>query len=420
MTSTRVPGRAGPFSARVAVGVSPAVIVTMCTGMIAGMIAGIMAAAPAAAQDVRGARVGVFLLKPSIDVEERYDSNIFETNTGETDSFITTVEPRINATTDLSRHRLSFDGGVQGEFFHQSSDDDNFTYDGRLDGTLDITRRLRFRAGGGYRRVVEQRGSDEVDFAIGGPIKSDIFFADARFQYLPGDFRIEPFVSFNRRDYMDRDGIDQDERDRNVSAAGLELGYQLRTGLELFVRGTYFDIDYDDALNNAGFDRDSDGYEVFGGVNLKLSRLLTGSLGAGFSHASFDDPQFQSTDDFTVRGGLFWNPRRGINVSFTASREVEQTNVAGASDKVSTDASLGVRYEILRVLDGIARVGFTERDFNGINRTDTGYFGQVGLEWRATRRATLRASYRYYEETSTNQVQEYDKHLVTVGVAYGF
>lgn len=391
--------------------------------MLAGGLAPVSGAM--AQDDLRGPRVGPFFLKPSLTLNESYDSNIFESDANKKGSAITTISPRLLAETDFSRHRIALESGLGLQFFHNSTDDNAYTGFTKGEGVLDITRRLRFKTSAGYQRRAEQRGSDEIEgeAALKGPVYRNIYDVEARLQYLPGDFRVEPFAGFTRLDYVSRNGVDQDHRDADIMKVGVELGYKLRTGLELFVRGLFFDVDYDELTTLRGggtADRDNKGYEVFGGVNLKLSRLLTGSAGFGFVSNDFDDPFYEDTTDFTMRGGLFWNPRRKITLSLLGNREVEQTNVPGASDKTSTDLSLGLRYEIVRGVDGIATAGYSQRKFNGLDRTDDGYFGAIGVEWAATRRTTVSATYRYHDENSDRADREYEKHLVSVGVRYGF
>lgn len=376
----------------------------------------------ARSDDVQGIRAGAFVIRPVLQGSGSYDSNIFEESDSETDSFITTIEPSLSVESDFSRHRVRFNTGLKAEFFLDSSDDDNVTFNASTDGTLDITRRLRFQAGAGYRRIAEQRGTDEIDeFALlEGPVFSNVFDAQMRLQYLPGDFRIEPFASARYLDFESRDTVEQDDRDRLVYQAGLELGYRGVSGFDVFVRGRYFVVDFDDPVDSQGIDRDNDGYEAFAGVNLSLSRLLTGSVGAGVTFNQFDAPELDDTTDLTVAAALNWSPRRRINIRLAASRTVEQTNVEGASDKTQTDASLGARYEILRNLEGSALIGLSRSRFNELDRTDTGLFGQVALDWEVTRRTTARLSYRYFDESSDDDAQEFDKHLVSLGVRYGF
>lgn len=378
------------------------------------------------AQDNRaqGIRAGSFIFTPVLRISEGYDSNIFEDNFDPTGSFITTVRPSLGLESDFSRHRLEANIGFGQEFFHQSSDDNAYTAFVNTEAIFDVTRRLRVQGAIGYRRAVEQRGSDEIGTAIAGPVYSDRYDSELRVQYLPGDFRIEPFVAAAMRDFIDRGEIvDQDDRDRRTIEGGLELGYRLAPGYEAFLRASYFDTDFQQAVDSAGDNRDSAGVKTLAGVQLKLSRLITGRVGLGFTFASFDDPTFQSTTDFTADIGLTWTPRRRWRLSLNASRDVEPTNVAGASDKVETAVALSARYEIIRNLGGFLRTGLNRSEFNasanGTDRTDTGYFAGFGVDWAVTRRASLRWAYNFQREISTEPGEGFNKHTATIGARYG-
>ena len=392
------------------------------TCLLAGL-PGVLMAANAHAQSDRatGIRAGAFIFEPVLGISESYDSNIFEQPTGATGSFITTVNPRISVTSDFSRHRVAVGLGFRQDFFHQSSDDNAFTYFADAEGVIDVTRDLRILLEGGFRREAERRGSDEVGVAVLGPVYSNVPEGRLAVQYLVSDFRVEPFVGVRQRDYIDRGlVVDQDVRDRFGIRAGLELGYRVAPGYEAFVRANYFDIDYDLPVDGTGINRDFNGVETLAGVKLKLSRLIVGSVGAGFVHSTFEDPTLSDTTDFTVQAGLDWTPRRRWTVSLFAERGVEPTNVAGASDKVETDVTLTARYEIIRDVRGFVRGGVDITEFNQLGRTDTGYFAGFGVDWAITRQASLGFSYNFFDENSTTPVNEFTKHTVRLGARYAF
>lgn len=395
-------------------------LVTGTCGLLLLMANGLGTVAHAQGDRAQGIRAGSLIFKPVLELSEGYDSNIFEDTRGGTGSFITTLRPSLSVESDFSRHRIGASVGMRFDTFHQSTDDNTHTAFARTNGVLDITRRLRVRATAGYDRQAGQRGSDDVGTNIAGPVYSDRYRAGLRVQYLPGDFRVEPFVNAEVRDFMDRGQVvDQDDRDRARMEGGLEVGYRLAPGYEAFVRGSYFDVNFLDAVDSAGIDRDSSGVNVLAGVNLKLSRLLNGSAGVGFVFSSFDDPAFQNTTDFTARVGLDWTPRRRWRLSLNGNRELSQTNVAGASDSIQTNLTLAARYEIMRILNGFARVGFNRDEFSGAGRTDTGFLLGTGLDWAVTRQASLRLAYNYRQEVSTDPTAEFSKHVVTVGARYG-
>lgn len=368
-----------------------------------------------------GIRAGSFIFKPSLGLAETFDSNFFNEPDDVTSTLITTIEPQISVESDFSRHRLRARARLTEKIVHQSTDDTTNTFAVGTDGVIDVTRRLRISLGSGVQRRAEGRGDDEAENGLDGPVYSDRYRSRLSVQYEAGDFRIEPFANVALRDFINRGQlVNQDDRDRLVVQGGLEVGYRVARGYEAFVRGTYFNVDFRNAVDDNGVNRDSQGVETLVGVRLKLSRLITGTAGAGFVISQFDDPQFSNTTDFLVQLGLDWTPTRRLGFSLNARRELEQTNVAGAADKIQTDASASARYEILRNLNGSVRIGLDRTEFNGIDRTDTGLFGGIGIDWQVMRRVSLNLSYIYAQEFSTDANEEFTKHQVTLGTRYGF
>lgn len=386
--------------------------------------------APAFAQDRddgRGVRAGAFIISPEIGLKQSYDSNIFAEESGATDSFITTLDPSVSIVSDFSRHRVAVRTYVSQDFFLNSSDDNQTLFGASAQGVLDVTRRLRVVADARFDRESERRGSDEVDplnpatVNLPGPVLSNNYAFGLKTEYDFSDFRLTPFVGFERENFRDSGTvINQDDRDRRIYRAGAELSYTVATGYDAFIRSNYFNTDFDAAVDDDdGLNRDSQGVETTAGVRLRLSRLLTGSLGAGFTVNRFESQFRDDTVDFTVRAGLGWTPTRRIALNFDAVREVTPTNIPGASDRTDTDVFLGGRYEILRTLDGFATLGMERQSFNGIDRTDTALFGRFGLDWELTRQISLEASYGYTQEFSDIPTEEFSKHVVTVGARYG-
>jgi|GEM_PF-4978773 len=368
-----------------------------------------------------GIRAGSFIIRPSLALSERFDSNFFTEPDDETATLITTIEPRVTVTSDFSRHRIRARARVTEEIVHRSPDDSENTFAFGVDGVIDVTRQLRISLGSGVQRFAEGRGDDEADGGLNGPVYSDRYRNTLTVQYLAGDFRIEPFATVALQDFIDRGQlVNQDDRDRLSVQGGLELGYRVARGYEAFVRASYFNVDFNDAVDDFGVNRDSQGIETLAGLELKLSRLITGRAGVGFVFSQFEDPQFDDTTDFTAEIGLAWTPRRRLGLGLNAKRELQQTNVPGAADKIQTDVTASARYELLRNLNGSVRAGLDRTEFNGIDRTDTGFFGGFGLDWQVTRQASLNLSYIYAQEFSTDPNEEFSRHQVTLGTRYGF
>lgn len=382
-----------------------------------------LAGADAVAQDrgrgdPTGIRAGAFIFRPVASLRSAYDTNLFFENENETDSFIITPRADLSVTSDFSRHRVSFASYVNQQFFLQSSDDNATRFGGSAQGVLDVTRDFRVVLDGRFDRVAERRGTDEADDdALTGPVLSNRYGGSVLLEYRVGDFRLRPRGFVTEQVFQDTGPVDQSARDRRILGGSMEVGYRVATGYEGFVRGGFQQVDFQE---NAPTNRDSEQYAAGGGVRLRLSRLLVGSIGAGVAFEQFDNPDFQSTTDLTVDADLDWSPRRFLDFNLAASRAINPTNVEGAADRVDTNVDLTARYEILRELDGIAQFNYRQSQFEGLGRTDNVFAGGVGLERVITRRASLNLGYEYAFRTSNFEGLDFTKHLVSVGVNYGF
>src|SRR5579862_1094683 len=87
--------------------------------------------------DRLGLRLGSFLLYPTADLSETYDSNIFAVKTGGADDFYTTLAPSLTVLSDWSRHAMALNANGQFKWYAQhdseNENDASLTGQGRID-----------------------------------------------------------------------------------------------------------------------------------------------------------------------------------------------------------------------------------------------------------------------------------------------
>lgn len=69
--------------------------------------------------------------------------------------------------------------------------------------------------------------------------------------------------------------INNDDRDRTASHRAIRSAYQITRDVEIFVQGGYDAIQYDSAIDDNGFDRDSEGFELASGLSILLVPRLS-------------------------------------------------------------------------------------------------------------------------------------------------
>jgi len=372
-----------------------------------------------------GIRAGGFIIKPSITVGESYDSNIFLEDSGVTDSFITTIAPRLMIETNWNRHALLLETGAEFGFFTSGSDDDYIDYDASLEGVLDITRRAYISGGFGYTHGHEARGTVDVPGTATEPVEFDGFSGDILGEVSSGRFRFQAFANAEDLNFDDVSLIgggsgNEDDRDRFAVETGVEVGYSVRRGYEAFIRGSYLVTDYDDAVDDTGVDRDSTGFRVLGGLKVDLTRLIEASVGVGYLAAFYDDSTLEDVNGFAIDAEVLWFITPITAIFFTANRGINETTLTDASSDVTTEAEIGVKHELRRNLTLRASGGYADIDYDGISRNDQLYFAGLGAGWKLTRRLTIEPFYDFRLRDSNLSSEDFTDHRVTLSVTYGF
>ncbi|MEM8731890.1 MAG: outer membrane beta-barrel protein [Pseudomonadota bacterium] len=383
-------------------------------------------AMPATAQETpEGIRAGAFIIQPSVSLGVGYDTNIFLEETNEDASFVATVSPRVNVISDWNRHEVALTAGGSYALIADSSDDNAFQFDVGLSGLLDVTRAVGITGNIGYEFVSEARGEDDTGLGITEPVTSHNVSAGLGADVVFGRVRVSPFGGVLMRDFQDVNliggGVDnQDDRDRVEYNAGLELGYSVRRGIEGFVRGQYGRINFQEAVDDAGVNRDSDGWRVLAGVKVDLTRLIEASAGFGYETRDFEDPTLSSVSGPSAELGVSWSITPLTTLNFDASRSFQETTITGSSVTNNTTLQFGVDHALLRNLDLGATLTYALEDFEGINREDNLFGVRLKADWRVMRLLTLTPSYQFRLGDSNSAGEDYTDHRFFLTATYGF
>lgn len=377
--------------------------------------------------DAQGLRVGGFELFPSLTVSERFDDNIFRSSSDRDADLITEVSPRANLASDWNNHRLGFSAGADIGFFAFNPDENYQDYFAGIDGRLDVRRNSFFFGDATYSRLHEDRGSPDD---VGGeePTEYDLFETGAGYFHRFNRLSIRPDVEFRRYDFHDvqsRVGglpgeINNDDRDRKQVRAGGRVGYQFMPDYEAFVDGHYNVVRYDSSVDDLGFNRDSQGFDVVGGLSVDLTGVLFANVFAGYRSQSFDDPRFSTVSGPSFGGELIWNPTGLTTVTAGIERTIRESTVNGASGAFATVFRARVDHELLRNVILSGNAGYEDNDFRGINRNDDIVSAGAGVRYLMNRYVHLGLNYGYRLRNSNVEGSDYVNNRVTLSVRAQF
>lgn len=367
--------------------------------------------------DPLGVHVGSFFLFPTLTNGLTYNDNIFASHSDAQSDFIYTLTPRVDARSDWNQHALNLTAGGRFGFYFDETGENYKDAFASASGKLDITSATVLRGNVSAVREHEERGDpDEV-----GGIEPTIFYTYAA--GLQGSHRFNRVTlsvggDIRYIDYEDTAGtlgsLDNDDRDRVQYRPGVRAAYEFSPGYSAFVRAEGDMRRYEQTVDNAGFKRDSHGYDIVGGATLDLTGLLFGDFFAGVRQRYFDDDRFDSITGPVVGSTLTWVPTGLTTVNLKIDNQVIESTGLNTSGYVSTGIDLGVDHELLRNLILNASVGFRYDDFEGIDRTDKFVTGTVGADYLMNRYLTLGARYTFSARDSDAAGADYMRNLIAL------
>jgi len=351
-----------------------------------------------------GIRLGTFVAFPFVNVRGVYDDNIFATDGNEIDDYITHVEPGVRVVSDWNNHQVQFQANADIARYADNDREDYEDFTVRASGRLDVLRSTALRGTLIHRSLHEDRSSPD-DVSGVEPTEYTIQTARVSGRHQLNRVNFELGASIDQYDFDDVSTstgatINNDDRDRDTVSTSFKVGYELVPEYEAFLRGTYFVTDYDANLDDAGINRDSDGYEVVAGVELDFGGLTFGDFFAGYRVQEYDSAALRKSSGPVVGADVTWNATPLTTLIGTVSREIREStqqdaNGNTASGRFFTTLGLSAQHELLRnVLLGLD-ASVSEDEFEGINRTDDIYRIGLSATYLVHRAVQLSGGYNY-------------------------
>jgi hypothetical protein len=374
-----------------------------------------------------GARVGSFTVFPSLTVGLEYTDNAFLEDTNTEDDTIARVRPGILARSNFKRHEVVASLRGNAAFHSNSSDDNTFDYSALLGGTIEATRALRILPEVSYRVGSEQRGDNNVNNLAAEPSTFDVMAGKVQAIYKAGRVTLEAGAGAAYSDFNDfavtgGGNASQDDRDRLRIDTNARVAYEFRSKTDVFVRGTYSMVDFDNVDPTVLQKRDSDIFSATVGISHRPTERTEATIGAGYIVENFDNNAFGSVDGFAVNGVLAWELSALTTITGKVERRIDQTTDATASSELVWSGRLGVSHQLRRnvVLGG--EVGYANRLFEGgtSNRDDDRYEARAQADYYINRNFSVGAQYRFARRISNVAGNGFSENRVQATVTARF
>jgi hypothetical protein len=352
-----------------------------------------------------GVPVGAMRLFPRVGVGALYSDNVFANDEFEKSDWALLTQAEAVLRSDTSRYFAEM--GVRADLARSNDFDENDYDNGRLwfSGELDLTGTSKVDVDLSYAGLTEPRTSNDIAPGSTELTEYSVSTISGVYNYQPSRWKLRLDGRYRNIDFDDSETltgvVNNDDRDRKMLDFGARVGFDIERNYGLFLEGRIDDVDYDQPVDNQGFERSYDGYEIRLGTELKLSGLVMGEFFLGYLSRDFDDPRFDKADGLSYGTAIDYVITNLWTLKIGGSRTTDPTTVAGASTVLNSEISLDIDYELRRNL--MLQMGFkyVNEDFESTAREDDDKIFSFGAEYRMNRNIWLTAGFRRWDRDSS-------------------
>ena len=366
-----------------------------------------------------GVRLGSFVLNPGAELAYENNDNIFYLENSEISDSIIHIRPWVRLNSDWNRHELNFNFYADIARYNDFGSEDYEDWITSLDGRVDIKRGSNFNYGASYMSLHERRSSPDD---VGGIRPTEFTASGINLGYSHKFNRLTAALDYDRGDLDyddningDGDILDNQDRDRSRDELALRFDYELSGPRGVFFRAAGNSVDYDQKVDNAGFERSSDGYRFQGGMSWDKTGMLVGDVYVEYIKQEYDDPRFVDIDGWGIGASLDWTPTELTNVNFLVRNGPQETTQGATSGYFSSQYAVRLQHELRRNWLLNARASYTDNDYETSDLVAAPLGDDTGrLEDTKVTRAGLGVSYLFNRNFYLSGGYVYEKQSANV------
>lgn len=369
-----------------------------------------------------GARMGPFLVFPTVDSKVIFDDNIFGAAKDAVSDFRFEVAPEVRIQSHLPRHILNMAFGANLVKFAENTDQDFTDFFANLDGGLHIDHAHTLGLSLSSELRHEERSDVASTIEVGESVP--VFHHQATVGITRDVGRLHGTLSLSaeRFDYQDSRSLDgstlnQDRRDTDILNANLRTGYRFSPGYELVAKVRLLRQLH---AGDGEDDLDAIGYDAVAGLAFETNPLLRWRVLGGYGVRDFDALGVDNIQTGLLEAQLEWLPTQRITIVGAASREFVDTIGLDDDGRIETSVSLRADIELLNNL--VLSIGgeATDADFNGFARNDRTYSAQAELQYYLNKNLILSLGYEHLTRDSDLDAFDLERNRFMVGAKWKY
>ena len=384
-------------------------------------------------------------LHANLMVQEEYTDNLYNLDTDETSTFITTVSPALwfslprkkeipvsmapNNTSPggmalqlkdyegTDRYQAYGLGGLDFEYY--SEDSDLNTINGLMEGLFRYNMR-----GGLSLQLVDRFTRDQDKYDAGSVIGVSEDQFDSNVVLAAADYRMTEKLRAKFEysnfwlDYKDNVNTFQDRADNVFDLYGYYI-YSEKTSF--FLEGKYVDVQYDTATEN-----DNTQDFVYGGIKWDTTDKVSLMAKAGWQNKEYENDDAAATgrsdyDGLAVDVQASYDFTEKTGMSLDLYRTNEETDSVVASDKTVLGATLGYKQKFSEKIIGTMAFSLEDAEYTQLveqNRDDTTFSVQPAAQYLFREWLMGEISYQFEKRDSTDDLFDYETNTVFANVKF--
>ncbi len=388
-------------------------------------------------------------IHPFISISGEYTDNLFNLDTGETENFLTTINPGIwlalPSRKDIPLHiapNNTSSGGLQ------SALDDYVTFDrmnvyllGSLaykmystdselndwDGLLEGLFKYNLRSGLSFQLVDSlTKGQDRFDVENSSVedkrrFYSNFFDANADWEFTE---KLRAKIEYSNF-YLDYDEIDDEWLNRTDNAISLYGFYKYSVKTSLFLQYRYVDVAYDTSTL-----KDADHNFIYGGFNWITTDKTAMHFKIGYQKRDYKNPVVNSLVEAykDANNSTSWTMQAALDYYFTektklivsVDNSIEETDSYDSLDKVVLVGNVHYEQEFKENFIGLCDFRYENSDYTQIRREatrdDDRYYIRPALQYVLQDWLMAELSYTYDTRNSTDDYFDYKSNTISLSL----
>lgn len=366
-----------------------------------------------------GVELGSFVIRPAIEIGVNATDNPAGDSEGETAiGFL--VAPEIVIRSEDSDHEI--EAAFRGEgIFYQKDEFDEREGEARVRGRYDLTGSTSLEGEAVYSYSLDSFDDpDTPDAAAERPAVESVeaeFGGTQRFGPLAigatgaVDRTVNEDVALAGGRIASRRELDNTEYEARVRAS-----YEASGAMTPYAEVEAGRRNYDQEVDDNGFERASIWGELRGGLIVDLGSKLDGEVVVGYRHEDIEDERLDDIDAVVAAASVMWSPRRLTEIRVALSTDVRPTSVSDASGSLIYSATITALRRVSARLGLEAGLGFDRERFIGIDRSEDTFSGFAGVSYALNRSASLEARYVHERSDGTEPDDDSKANTVTLRI----